>query len=414
MVRLYQGQGLREADGVVNGRLPAVAGLVGVDPDGELLFAQTPKRELVSLDLVGRRVDTVAVGVVGSATGPDGTLLAVDSNGRVVTLSRGTRLVWAQAVPKAPRKLFVASYGAMDPRLLAVVSLDSTRLVLASSDQPAAARTIPLGPTEASAWGDIVAVATDSGVLLVDPTGRLPAGFVRLADRARALAFSPSGHRVYVVLHAAAVAVVDRYERKELDGIPLPGEATALRVDPLGRWLALRPPTGDSAWIVDAASRRVLGAVPAEWSDDLPAFTTEGTLLARLGDDVVAFRADSLKRVGRVTGAADDLWLVALWSPKGRLALRPAAGGTAQAEAAVDSVPGEGPVYVQVSFSRNQAWAQELANSLQRAALPAQVLQVTEPDSGFRVVLGPYRTRVEAEVIGRRLGRPHTIYQPGQ
>jgi hypothetical protein len=33
-------------------------------------------------------------------------------------------------------------------------------------------------------------------------------------------------------------------------------------------------------------------------------------------------------------------------------------------------------------------------------------------EDGFRVVLGPYDTRDQAETIGRKLGRPFWIYQP--
>jgi len=40
------------------------------------------------------------------------------------------------------------------------------------------------------------------------------------------------------------------------------------------------------------------------------------------------------------------------------------------------------------------------------------VLQPRNPDDGYRVVLGPYPTRAQAEGIGRKLGRPFWIYQP--
>jgi hypothetical protein len=41
------------------------------------------------------------------------------------------------------------------------------------------------------------------------------------------------------------------------------------------------------------------------------------------------------------------------------------------------------------------------------------VLEPTGPDEGYRVVLGPYASREEAESAGRKLGRPFFIYQPG-
>ena len=79
---------------------------------------------------------------------------------------------------------------------------------------------------------------------------------------------------------------------------------------------------------------------------------------------------------------------------------------------ATDSSGPEGPLYVQVSVSQNQAWSVENAEQLVRAGLPARVLAPASPDEGYRVVLGPYPTRAQAEVIGRKLGRPFWIYQP--
>jgi hypothetical protein len=74
----------------------------------------------------------------------------------------------------------------------------------------------------------------------------------------------------------------------------------------------------------------------------------------------------------------------------------------------------EGPLYVQVSTSQNPEWSGHLADDLTRAGLAARVLPPQHPDDGYRVVLGPYATRAQAEATGRRLGRPFWIYQPGQ
>jgi hypothetical protein len=110
-----------------------------------------------------------------------------------------------------------------------------------------------------------------------------------------------------------------------------------------------------------------------------------------------------------VAGGASDLWVTTNWSPRGaRTATAASAAGTD------DSVGGEGPLYVQVSVSRNQTWSGQMAEQLIRAGLPAKVLPPASADEGFRVVLGPYRTRTEAEGIGKKLGRPYWIYNPEQ
>ena len=123
----------------------------------------------------------------------------------------------------------------------------------------------------------------------------------------------------------------------------------------------------------------------------------------------MAYRPDSLRETGRVKGGAADLWIATSWTPRG--GYRGAVAALPQA--AADSAGPEGPLYVQVSVSQNQAWSEEMAQQLSRAGLAAKVLPPQpNTDEGYRVVLGPYPTRTQAEAIGRKLGRPFWIYQP--
>jgi len=353
-------------------------------------------------------VDTVATNVRQAALGPDGTLYAIDSSKHVVSLSRRTRFAWPKALTALPRDLF----GSTDQHLVGVIPQD--QLLVAAADQPPTVRPIAAGgDVAATRWGDLVAVASDSGVTFYDPLGRRDPAFVRLADAPRALAFSPSGHRIYVARrNVPGLAVVDRYERTELDGVALPGPVAALRLDPLGRWLLARPAIGDSAWIVDLPIKRHTGIVPTQWHSDLPAISPDGMLIYRRGKDIVAARPDSLNDVGEVTNGAADQWVLTSWLPRGVVA---SPVSTAAAESAGTGAAGaEGPLYVQVSTSQNPEWSGHLADDLTRAGLAARVLPPQHPDDGYRVVLGPYATREQAEATGRRLGRPFWIYQPGQ
>ncbi len=164
---------------------------------------------------------------------------------------------------------------------------------------------------------------------------------------------------------------------------------------------------------MDLPIKRLVGAVATTWQLDLPAIAPDGTLLFREGDDVVAYRPDSLRETGRVKGAAGDLWVPTGWRPRGGYRTTEVAqAGPAQAGAG-DSIGPEGPLYVQVSTSRNPDWSNSLAQQLARAGLAARVLPPSNPDDGYRVVLGPYGSRAQAEAIGRKLGRPFWIYQPG-
>jgi cell division septation protein DedD len=122
---------------------------------------------------------------------------------------------------------------------------------------------------------------------------------------------------------------------------------------------------------------------------------------------------DTWPAVGRIADGAADLWLPLAWTPE---AMETAAAGPDTSAAAADSTApaaARTAVYLQVSSSQNPAWARDLAGQLRDAGLPASVLEPTGPDEGYRVVLGPYASREEAESAGRKLGRPFFIYQPG-
>jgi hypothetical protein len=408
--QLYRLPDLAEVEGL-RGRLPVVERVIGVDPEAEFLYVRTAQGELLALDLESGRADTVATSVEHATLGPDGTLFTVDAKRRVISVARRARLAWPQPLGGVPRDLF----GAADQRLVAIVSQDPAKLITASVDQPPATRTIALGgDVTATRWGDLLAIASDSGVTLVDPLGRRrePA-FVPLADHPRALVFSPSGHRLYVAQRTApGLAVVDRFTRLEIDGVALPGPASTIRLDPFGRWLLARPTVGDTAWVVDLPIKSLRGALATSWRTDLPTVAPDGSLLLRQGDDIVAYRPDSLRETGRIRGGGPDLWLTTTWTPRG------SHRGAAQiaVSAAADSAGPEGPLYVQVSVSQNQEWSEEMARQLSRAGLTAKVLpppaSPTPTDEGYRVVLGPYATRAQAEAIGRKLGRPYWIYQP--
>jgi len=403
--QLYRLPRLTAVEGVLRGTLPPVERVVGLDPESEFLFVTTAKHELLAVDLGSGRVDTVAVAIAQAALGPDGTLYAVDTLRHVISLSRRTRFTWPQPLTALPRDLF----GATDQHLVGVIPQD--RLLIAAADQPPTVRPIAAGgDVTASRWGDLVAVASDSGVTFYDPLGRRDPAFVKLADAPRALAFSPSGHRIYVARrNVPGLAVIDRYERTEIDGVALPGPVAALRLDPLGRWLLARPAVGDSAWIVDLPIKRHTGIVPTQWRADLPAISPDGMLIYRRGKDVVSARPDSLTDVGKVTNGAADIWILTTWLPRGVPASPVSATAAESAGAGA-----EGPLYVQVSTSQNPEWSGHLADDLTRAGLAARVLAPQHPDDGYRVVLGPYATRAQAEATGRRLGRPFWIYQPSQ
>jgi cell division protein FtsN len=131
--------------------------------------------------------------------------------------------------------------------------------------------------------------------------------------------------------------------------------------------------------------------------------------LIRQDKDVVArdLSAKDLPVTGKVESGAEDFWLPLAWRPAQDVDVPVAADSNALA--AADDTSGAPSVYLQVSSSQNPAWANELSQKLRAAGLPATVLAPKRSDEAYRVVLGPYATREQAEETGRKIGMPSFI-----
>ncbi len=377
------------------------ARVVSFSDDDDQIYVVSTRGTLLALDLGTGRSRTIDSGVVAATTGPDGTPYVIHADGKVAAVGHRVPNVWETAISPVPSGLLGAGRG----MVLAEGRTGKGReLIAASSSRPAIRQPMPDGPTATSAWGDVVAVAGDSGVTFLDPLKGQPPRFVTLPGRASAVVFSPSGHRLYA-LTGQRLVVVDRFTGTVLAQPDLPGAGSALRPDPLGRLLLVRPAAGDSIWIVDLASNRYLATVGGSWSWDLPAVGPDGSVLARQGTDLVALAGDSLTPMGRVRGTDNDRWLVVRWDTRGpvidldQVAATPDSGST---------------LYVQVSSSLNEVWAQDFAQNLRRAGLNVSVLPPAAADEGYRVVLGPFATRDAAEDAGRKLGRSFWVFSRDQ
>jgi hypothetical protein len=282
-------------------------------------------------------------------------------------------------------------------------------------DQAQGRAALPAGQSAATYLGDLVAVAADSAVILYEPQGKRPVRVLRISGHALAVAFSPSGHRLYVARGKNDIQIFDRFGDDPLGSIDLPGPARELRSDFYGRWLLARPERGDSVWVVDAAAGQLAGTVAAKWAADLPVVAGSRTLLVRTGADIHALdlSAKGFPVTGTVAGGASDLWLPLAWLPPEEQRAELVSEGVAADTAAVPADTGAAPaIYLQVSSSRNPEWANELAGKLKGAGLPASVLPPKTGDDAYRVVLGPYATRDQAEATGKGLGMPSFVITP--
>jgi hypothetical protein len=195
---------------------------------------------------------------------------------------------------------------------------------------------------------------------------------------------------------------IDRFQQLVGGSVDLPGRVTALRVGPLGRKLLAYSSDDALVWVVDLTSLEVVASLAGSWEEDLPAIAFDGTILMRRDGSLVAYSGESYAEAGSSSTGGDDLWMVTQWDPR-RPALELARDSSRTDEASARSF------FAQFSSSRNAAWAQALADELSLAGLPATVIPPDSTDDLYRVVIGPYSTREEAETGARRLGRPFFI-----
>jgi hypothetical protein len=264
--------------------------------------------------------------------------------------------------------------------------------------------TLPEGPLAVTRWGEVVAVATPSAIELLD-TRDGEASSIAVLDGPRALIFSASGHQIYVTTDRGLIWF-DRFTGDRIDSLPLAPPPAQMRMGELGRFLFLRDSGVDSVTVFDVHRGRVVGRLQCTWNATTPAVAHDGTLVIRKGDVVATIDPETLEEIASVRGSRGDVWTVAAWDP-----MRPV---TQQDNATVAAQPQEeaGNLYVQVSSSQNRAWAEDFRRRLGQAGLSATVMDPEDEEGLYRVVLGPYNTRQEAETVGRSLGRPYWIFKP--
>jgi hypothetical protein len=447
-VRAYALPSLTFTGWAIGGRASPARAVVGMDVAGRRLLYRDNTGAIDAFDLVANREKAVApVGTIATVAS-DGTLLAVSADGSVIESEPWGSHRWPNSIGRGVRDAFAAA----GSRLIAIRHAGGDSLSLASRETGVSlSAPVPDATGRgASRDGDAVAFATDSGLVVAEDRDPQNPWFVRLGGSPLSLAFSPSGHRIYVALRTRSeLAVVDRYQRRTRPAIPLPGPAGALRVDPWGRAILVRPggaAPGDSTWVVATSSERVAGRLITRWASDLPIVSEGGVLLAREGGALVARDIRSLDSLGAIAGGAADLWLVGRWKPTNASAAvrqearaadsargAPAPVRSAPPAAHADTVasparapnrgeraaapaasPGPARMWVQVSVSQNERWARDLAAALVRDGRAAQVIAPRAAGEGWRVVVGPFTTRTAADSAARLLGRPYWIFERGE
>jgi len=432
------------------GRLDGASAAVGVDLIGRRLLFRDPRGAIASFDLVSLREKTIGPRHAAATIAADGALLVVDASGGVTeSQTWGTR-AWPGSLGRGVHAVFAAP----GPQLIAVRHTRHGDTLQVAGREGGVATTLAVPAATdiaASRDGDAVAFATDSGVVVYEDRAMDAPWFVRLSARPRALAFSPSGHRLYVALDSTnGLAEIDRFARKLKRTIDLPGPAGDVRPDPFGRVILVRAAdAGDDGetWVVGVAADGVIGSLHGGWASDLPTVSESGVLLSREGRAVVARDVHSLDSLGAVAGGARDIWFAGRWVPSsaaasarvdamspesaaaGRTpALAPApttdADRIKQLPAPERAAPAPAPnpakalpawvapppsFFAQLLATRSEEAARALAANL--APVRAQVV-APRPGAGdvnWRVMVGPFRTREAADSAGRTIGRPYWV-----
>ncbi|HEX3926356.1 MAG TPA: SPOR domain-containing protein [Gemmatimonadales bacterium] len=410
--------------------LPAISAALGADLEDGVVYAVDDHRKLVAVDLRTHRVRTYPNQVrelAGTIDGGD--ILGLDSLRRPLLVTNRNIHAYRDTVDKGSVTLL------RGPGTSVVAVQHGEAYVIGEQGEIRHFR-LPPGAVSSTWSGDMVAVTSDSGVALIDRMGSASAKprtqFVKLKGKPLAATFSPSGHRLYVARERGDLAIVDRFDGQDVMEIKLPAAANALRVDHSGRWLLARAVRGDSVWVIDLAQKKVLASVHAPWAADLPLIPDGKTLVVRQGADVVSYDLSGPTPVqrGRIEHGAADIYLGLAWAARAELptvtpqvvtTTAPTVDSTAppvtasSADTATDNpAPAKAAaVYLQVSSSQNKDWAGALAKQLHDGGFAAKVLDPKTPDEGYRVVVGPFQTRDEAEVVAKRLGRPSFIITPG-
>lgn len=245
-----------------------------------------------------------------------------------------------------------------------------------------------------------------------------------------AMAATPSGDRLFVATDSStALSVVDRYRERVTSSIELAGEPLELRMDPLGRWLLVRAKK-DSVWVIGVADGRVVGKTATRWHNDLPFVAPDGRIALAEKNDVVFVDA-SLQERARVAGGASDFWYSFLWAgfrPRDAsldrseplpgadttdsTLMMPPVAADSLLEPPLPTDTAQRPPAVRgfiVSFAAllSEERARELAGQIRVGGQAARIITTARNGTSvYRVVLGPYPTRDEAERIGRESGQP--------
>ena len=421
-----------ELDSVVwtaNDAAPALDRVLGFDPEAGLVAASDSRNHPVWLDLRTGSVTAPAKAETRELRTTDGsTVYAAGTDGAVVRFTPTGN--WSYKPPQPATEVFPQSNGTVV--VLAGRGAGATLWRM----RPPANALLDTAKAERVSSGVNVPLA---GEVFFTRERDLVGLRARTLDFSRAIRFdhpivavaaTPSGDRLYVLTEAThGVDVVDRYQDRIAGRIELPGQPRALRVDAFGRYVLIRGPR-DSVWIAAVGTDRVISTVRSAWSDDLPFVAPDGAIAVRDGDDVVFRDVASGKELQRATDGASDFWYPFVWTgfrrratvaeqpaevkPDSETAVKLPPTPTETTKAVLPAPrPDSTKLGFTVSFATllDEALARDRAAKINVNGRTARVITgIVSGTTVYRIVLGPFQTRDEAEQAGRASGQSFVIY----
>lgn len=266
---------------------------------------------------------------------------------------------------------------------------------------------------------------------------------IQFEDEIELLEATPSGDRVFVVTKGGTtVEVVDRYREEISAKIDIGRHASDLRVDPLGRYLLAHSDGIDSVLVIALGTNRVIGSTATAWRDDLPFVAPDGGIATARQSAVVIVDGETLRERANVAGGAADFWYPFRWTgfrPRDARLDRPVdfsgppvdstrLPADSTAPRASDSAaapttplaPRDTATHRSTGFTVSFAAllvadkARDLAAQIKVGNENARVVTAMRDGSAiYRVVMGPYPTRDEAERIGRESKQSFWVYEGG-
>ena len=448
-------------------KAPALARLLGFDENAGSVLAADAKGAVVRIDLRRGDVSRDPASKLSDLVSADGTATyGLGTDGTVTRLTPAGS--WTFKPPSAAHDVVPQPDGTV--LLLANHGEGTVAWLIRPPDDRIIDSVILPRVTKSirTPAGDRVYFPVDSGLVGVRGRDLQIVPSVRLPARPRAVVTSPSGDRIYATADSSnALLVVDRYTGHVATTITLPTAPSALRMDPTGRYVLARASDGDSAYVISVSTDRLVGTTTTEWRADLPAVAPNGWLALVRGKDVVFVDAESLMTRRTVEGGAADDWMFVSWNgfrprpstldnpvtfeqndsvqrdtsenpfagqvpgtgtlPEDSPALpapapAPAPGAPTMAlprtpvppshPASPDSTARAAGFTVQFAALR----AQDAANDVLRdvhvtGATPRLVATTRDGVTIYRVVIGPFATRDEAEQVARTSGKSYWVYE---